>query len=150
MIGPGSDKNHDWTWRAQVSITKNCTQDLNLLNGETQKFNFQCMTNTTGTLGFQPPDIEPMAGKGVDEGTQSLERCESQTADRRQILRTTIKTFRSQTVDLSLEQRVQATQFWRTGNCTLGNPWSAMKGWEQELEQYTRTTSTVIVLYMKI
>ena len=38
-----------------------------------------------------------MAGKGVDEGTQSLDGCESQTADRRQILRTTIKTFRSQT-----------------------------------------------------
>ena len=54
------------------------------------------MTNTTHVN----PDIESMAGEGVDEGTQSLERCESQTADRRQILRTTIKTFRSQTVDL--------------------------------------------------
>ena len=62
------------------------------------------MTNTTGTLGFQPPDIEPMASKGVDEGTQSLERCESQTADRRQILRTAIKTFRSQTVDLWIRE----------------------------------------------
>ena len=62
------------------------------------------MTNTTDVNAwFQQPDIEPMAGEGVDEGTQSLERCESQTADRRQILRTTIKTFRSQTEDLLLE-----------------------------------------------
>ena len=47
-------KKHDWTWRVQVSITKNCTQDLNLLNRESRKFNYQCMTNTTDVKAWVP------------------------------------------------------------------------------------------------
>ena len=74
------------------------------------------MTNTTDVN----PDIEPMAGKGVDEGTQSLERCESQTADRRQILRTTIKTFRSQTGDLRWSRECKGRNSGELGIAHLG------------------------------